>query len=68
MSLTTHWPRIVSLTGLTAMVIVSAWAMEEAENKTKAPEDKTVLATRKIPPLDEAAAKVKTRTATFAVG
>jgi len=67
MSLTKHWPRIVSVIGLTAMVIVSAWAMDEAGG-SKAPEDKTVNATKKIPPIDEAAAKVKTKTATFAVG
>jgi hypothetical protein len=68
MSLTKHWPRIVGLMGLAAMVLVSAWAMEEADNNTKALEDKTVLATKKIPPIDEAAAKVKTKTATFALG
>jgi hypothetical protein len=68
MSPTKQWPRIVSLMGLAGMVIVSAWAMDEAGNSTKAPEGTTVIATKKIPPLDEAAAKVKTKTATFALG
>ena len=66
--LTRQWPRIVALLGLAAMIIVSTWAMDAADSVGGKPEDKAMTATAKIPPLDEQAAKVKTKTATFALG